>query len=142
DTARATIGTAHVVLDYGRPSMRGRAIFGGLVLYGQVWRTGANAATVLKIDKTLKIDTLTVPPGEYTLYTLPSATGWQLIVNKEVGQWGLTYHPQFDLGRVPMTVATTTANPPVEKFLIDFANGQLRLRWDTSVIQVPVTAAP
>ena len=137
DTARATVGGAHLLVDYGRPSRRGRAIFGALVPYGQVWRTGANAATVLKTDKALKLDTLTVPPGEYTLYTLPSATGWQLIVNKEVGQWGLTYHPEFDLGRVPMTITSTKT--PVEKFLIDLPKGKLRLQWDTTVAEVPVT---
>jgi hypothetical protein len=141
DTARATIGTAHVVIDYGRPSKRGRDIFGGLVPYGQVWRTGANAATVLQTDQPLWIDTLKVPAGTYTLYTLPSATGWQLIVNKEVGQWGLVYHPEFDLGRVPMTVATTTASPAVEKFLIKVGKGWLRLRWDTTVVQVPLATS-
>src|SRR5580704_8423860 len=96
DTARATIGAAHVLVDYGRPSKRGRVIFGGLVPYGEVWRTGANAATILVTDKDLTIGHQTVPAGTYTLYTIPSASKWQLIINKEVGQWGLTYHQEFD----------------------------------------------
>lgn len=140
DTARATIGHAHVMIDYGRPSKRGRVIFGGLVPYDSVWRTGANAATVLKTDRALRLDTLQVPAGTYTLYTIPSATGWQLIVNKEVGQWGLIYHPEFDLGRVPMTVATTAAAPPTEQFLIDLVKGELRLHWDTTLVHVPIAA--
>ena len=136
DTMRARLGAAHVLIDYGRPAKRGRAVFGGLVPYGQVWRTGANEATVLQTDHALRIDTLTVPAGEYTLYTIPSPSGWQLIVNKEVGQWGLTYHPEFDLGRVPMTITATKT--PLEHFRIDVAGGHLQLRWDTTVVAVPI----
>jgi hypothetical protein len=138
DTAHATIGAAHVLVDYGRPSKKGRAIFGGLVPYDKVWRTGANAATVLVTDKDLTIGNLSVPAGSYTLYTLPSASGWKLIINREVGQWGLTYHKEFDLGQVPMTVSS--AKSPVEKFLIDFDGGKMRLQWDTTVAEVPVAA--
>jgi hypothetical protein len=136
DTARATIGTAHVLVDYGRPSKRGRVIFGGLVPYDQVWRTGANMATTLVTDKALTIGDQTVPAGSYSLYTVPSKSSWQLIINKEVGQWGLTYRPEFDLGKTPMTVSTSTS--PVEKFLIDFSDGKMRLRWDTTVVEVPI----
>jgi hypothetical protein len=136
DTSRATIGNAHVLVDYGRPSKRGRAIFGSLVPYDQVWRTGANMATTLVTDKPLTIGTVNVPAGSYTLYTIPSASGWQLIINKENGQWGLTYHPEFDLGRTAMTVSTAKA--PVEKFSIDFPSGKLRMQWDTTVAEVPI----
>jgi hypothetical protein len=136
DTARATIGSAHVLVDYGRPSKRGRVIFGDLVPYGQVWRTGANPATTLVTDKDLMIGTQLVPAGTYTLYTIPSQSSWQLVINKEVGQWGLVYHQEYDLGRVPMTVSSTKS--PVEKFLIDFSKGTMRLQWDTTVVQVPI----
>ena len=137
DTARGKIGKAHLVVDYGQPSKRGREIFGGLVPYDQVWRTGANAATVLVTDKTITIGTLTLPAGRYTLYTIPSATSWQLIVNREVGQWGLTYHQEYDIGRVPMTVSGV--KDPLEKFTIDFTKNTLRMRWDTTVAQVRIT---
>ena len=74
-----------VTVDYSRPSMRGRKIFGGLVPYGQVWRTGANSATSLKTTANLTIGGASVPAGNYTLYTLPGEKAWKLIINKETG---------------------------------------------------------
>jgi hypothetical protein len=136
DTARATIGKAHVLVDYGRPSKRGRVIFGKLVPYSTVWRTGANAATTFVTDKDLTIGKQIVPAGTYTLYTLPGPSAWQLIINKETGQWGTKYDSTQDLARVPMTVSS--AKVPVEKFLIDFTGGMMRLQWDTTVVLVPV----
>lgn len=136
DTSRGTVGTAHVSVAYGRPSMRGRTIFGQLVPYDQVWRTGANEATLLTTDKDITIGGLPVPAGTYSLYTIPAQSGWQLIINREVGQWGLSYHEEFDYGRVAMT--TSTAKAPVEKFLIDFPKGKLRMQWATTVAEVPV----
>jgi hypothetical protein len=136
DTTRATVGTAHVLVDYGRPSKRGRVIFGGLVPYGKVWRTGANAATTFVTDKDLTIGTQTVPAGTYTLYTLPSASSWLLIINKQTGQWGTQYDQSQDLVRIPMTVSSVKS--PVEKFVIDFSQGNMRLCWDTTVAQVSI----
>src|SRR5271167_4969425 len=72
-----------LTIAYSRPSMRGRQIFGGLVPYGQVWRTGANAATSFKTDVDLNIGGANVPAGSYTLYTLPGASNWKLIINKQ-----------------------------------------------------------
>ena len=93
-----------VTIEYSRPSMRGRKIFGGLVPYDQVWRTGANAATSLKTDVALTIGAASVPAGNYTLYTLPGATSWKLIINKQTGQWGTEYNQSQDLARVDMKV--------------------------------------
>ena len=76
-----------VTIQYSRPSMRGRKIFGGLVPYDEIWRTGANAATRLKTDVDLFIDGEAVPKGEYTLYTQPGMSSWKLIINKQTGQW-------------------------------------------------------
>lgn len=136
DTTRATVGGATVMIDYGRPSKRGRVIFGGLVPYGEVWRTGANAATTMVTDKPLKIGTLAVPAGSYTLYTLPAKGSWKLIVNKQNGQWGTSYDAAQDLGRVDMTVGALPA--AVEQFTIKVAGGSLRLEWDTTVASVPI----
>src|SRR5664279_3078053 len=80
-----------VTINYSRPSVRDRKIFGGLVPYGQVWRTGANSATSLKTDVDLTIGGAAVPAGSYTLYTIPSESGWKLIINKQTGQWGTDY---------------------------------------------------
>ena len=136
DTTLATVGSANVLIDYGRPSKRGRVIFGELVPSGEVWRTGANAATTLVTDKPLMIGTLAVPPGTYTLYTLPDRTGWKLIVNRQTGQWGTEYDASKDLGRVEMTVNAVPA--VVEKFVIKIADGMLRMEWDKTVAAVAI----
>ena len=136
DTTLATVGSAKVLIDYGRPSKRGRVIFGELVPSGEVWRTGANAATTLVTDKPLMIGTLAVPPGTYTLYTLPDRTTWKLIVNRQTGQWGTEYDASKDLGRVEMTVSAVPA--VVEKFAIKIADGMLRMEWDQTVAAVAI----
>jgi len=140
DTTRTTIGDAHVLIDYGRPSKRNRVIFGGLVPYDKVWRTGANAATTLVTDKDLVIGGTTVPAGTYTLYTLPGKTAWQLIINKQTGQWGTVYNQAQDFARIPMQVASLAT--PIEKFEMVFpGDGRLHLRWDTTDASVPVAVA-
>src|SRR5205085_4798989 len=100
----ATIGGVHVKIDYSAPSARGRKVFGELVPYGKVWRTGANAATTLTAGGDITIKDLKVPKGKYTLYSLPSDGGLTLIVNKQTGQWGTEYDGSKDLGRVKMDV--------------------------------------
>jgi hypothetical protein len=140
DTTRATVAGAHLLVDYGRPSKRGRAIFGGLVPWSQVWRTGANAATTFVTDKPLVIGGTAVPAGTYTLYSVPNQTGpWLLVVNKQNKQWGTEYHQDQDLARIPMT--TTSVPAPVEKFAIEVApdgsGGVIALVWDTTRASVP-----
>ena len=130
-----------VTVDYSRPSMRGRKIFGGLVPYEQVWRTGANAATSLKTDVDLDIGGTTVPKGSYTLYTLPGMNSWQLIVNKQTGQWGTEYSQGQDLARIPMKVTQRPAG--LELFTISFDNTTansttLKLEWENTIASVEV----
>jgi hypothetical protein len=142
DTARGTIGGAHLLVDYGRPSKRNRTIYGGLVPWGQVWRTGANAATTFVTDKSLRIGGTVVPAGTYTLYTVPQSAGpWLLVVNKQTKQWGTEYHEDQDLARIPMRTASVT--PPVEQFTIAIvpqgAAGTLDLIWDTTRANVPIS---
>ena len=132
-----------VTIDYSTPSMRGRKIFGGLVPYDKVWRTGANPATTLKTAVDLKIGTATVPAGTYTLYTLPSETTWKLIINKQTGQWGTVYNEPQDLARVDMQ--KDALPQPQETMSISFENTegnktQLHVRWDTTDVWVPVVA--
>ena len=87
-SASFTFGNgAKVTIDYSRPSMRGRKIFGGLVPFDQVWRTGANDATTFVITSDVAVNGVKVPKGGYTLWTLPGESGWKLIINKETGQW-------------------------------------------------------
>jgi hypothetical protein len=130
-----------VTIDYSRPSMRSRKIFGGLVPYDQVWRTGANAATSLKTDVDLNIGGTTVPKGSYTLYTLPGSNGWQLIVNKQTGQWGTEYNQAQDLARIPMKV--TQRSSGLELFTISFDktggnSATLKLEWENTIASVDV----
>jgi Protein of unknown function (DUF2911) len=131
-----------VTINYSRPSMRNRKIFGGLVPYGQVWRTGANAATSLKTDANLTIGGASVPAGSYTLYSIPTETGWKLIINKQTGQWGTDYDEKDDLARVDMKVANDAT--PTEQFTISFdktgaSAATLKLDWANTTASVGVS---
>ena len=140
DTARATIGGAVVWIDYSRPSRRGRDIFGALEPWNKVWRTGANAATQFSTPVDLVIGGATVPAGKYTLWTLPTPTGWKLIINKQTGQWGTEYKPEQDLVRVDAKVETVAT--PIEQFTIAFepaaAPAAITFTWDRVRYSVPV----
>jgi hypothetical protein len=133
DSVKTTIAGSAISVNYGRPSKRGRVIFGGLEKWGNVWRTGANEATHFTTSKPLKFGSATVPAGTYTLYTLLDEGGkWQLIVNKQTGQWGTEYKPEMDLVRIPLTVEQTPA--VVEKMEITVTpkgnGGELAILWD------------
>lgn len=145
ETVSADLGGHKVTIAYGRPYMKGRKIVGGLVPYGQVWRTGADEATKLTTDADLQIGSLTVPKGSYALFTLPSENGWKLIVNKTANQWGaFKYDQAQDLGRTDMTVGKTSA--PVEQFTIsldktDADSATLKMTWENTEAAVPVKLA-
>jgi hypothetical protein len=126
-----------ITVDYSQPSMKGRKIYGGVVPYDQVWRTGANEATTFVT--TADLNGVAVPAGSYTVYTLPSESTWKLIISKKTGQWGIPYPgEQFDLARVEMHMEPLKA--PVEKFTISFdQKGErcaLRLDWEKTRAQV------
>jgi Protein of unknown function (DUF2911) len=144
DTVRTQAGGAELWIDYGRPSKRGRVIFGAVVPWGIVWRTGANAATQFKTDKALAIGNVTVPAGFYTLWTLPSPDGWKLIINSETGQWGTDHKAEKDLFTVAIPV--TKLADPVERFTIMVApseqGGVINLDWDDTRVMVPFTVKP
>jgi Protein of unknown function (DUF2911) len=144
DQVSSVIGGAKVTVQYGRPYKKGRAIFGALVPYDQVWRTGADEATTLTTDGDLMIGALRVPKGSYALFTVPGKTEWTLVVNKTAKQWGaFSYGAKDDLGRVPMKVGATAA--PVEQFTIEIQpagerKATLKLSWDKLAASVPVAA--
>jgi len=144
DTARATLGGAELWVDYSRPQKRGREIFGNVVPWNTVWRTGANAATQLSTSADLVIGGATVPAGKYTLWSLPTPSGWTLIINKQTGQWGTVYDPAQDLVRVDAKVETVAA--PVEQFVIAFEPGAaptaVTFTWDKTRVSVPVAKRP
>jgi prepilin-type processing-associated H-X9-DG protein len=139
DTARVTIGNAHVWVDYGRPSLRGRDVWVNGVLGDTIWRTGANAATQLRTDADITIGGTPVPAGIYSLWTHTSSRGgYELIVNRQSGQWGTEYHPDRDLVRVPLR--ETSVSVPVERFTILLQPRQLVLAWGTKQLSVPIGA--
>lgn len=140
DSVRATVGGANVAINYQRPSKRGRLIFGGVVPWDAVWRTGANTATSFTTDRNLTIGGVFVPAGSYTLWSIPGRTGWQLVINKQTGQWGTVYNQDQDLARIPMTVERLTA--PVERFTIAVDNGRLSLTWDDTRASIPISITP
>lgn len=141
--AEVSLSGNDVKIAYHAPSMRGRKIMGELVPYDKVWRTGANEATTLITKTNLKIGTLTVPAGTYTLFTLPSSNTWQLIISKDTGEWGLAYKEADDLGRTPMK--SNTLSSPQEKMSISFENTsgnrtELHVKWEKTDEYVDVTA--
>jgi hypothetical protein len=141
-TTSVMIDGKKITIGYGAPSMRGRKVMGGLVPYGEVWCAGANDATSIDTEADLEIGGMRVPKGSYTLWALPNAGEWKLIVNKETGQWHTEYRERFDLGRVKMNVKTLPA--PMERFKIDLAaaggnKGTLALSWETTEASVPIT---
>jgi hypothetical protein len=143
ETIELLLNGKKVTISYGRPSMKGRKIMGGLVPYGQVWRTGADEATKLTTEVDLMIGTLLVPKGTYALFTLPTEQGWKLIVNKKADQWGaFSYTSQDDLGRVDMKVGKTAK--PVEQFTMSLtkagAGGLLKLEWENTSASVAIKA--
>jgi len=141
DTVRTTIAGANLVVAYSRPLKRGRVIFGNIVPWNQVWRTGANAATMFTTDKDLVFGSTVVPAGKYTLWTVPTPSGAKLIFNSETGQWGTDYHADKDFARVDL--AGKRVSPPVEEFVIGLApqgsGGQMSFTWDDRQYFVPFT---
>ncbi len=139
DTAHAAFASANIFIDYGRPSMRGRKVFGNIVPWNVVWRLGANAATQLVTDKPLTFGTTVVEPGTYSLFALPSRETWLLIINKQHGQWGTIYDQSKDLVRIPMK--TERMKDPLERFTsqIDVRGneGSLVFEWETTRVSVP-----
>jgi len=145
ETARGAFGQGGmVIVDYGRPSVRDRTVWGGtLVPFDSVWRTGANDATHLFTSRTLTMGDVVVPPGAYTLFVQHTRTGTWLLVNKQVGQWGTVYSAANDLGRVPMQMSATPSH--VEEFTIvvraiNATRGAIEMSWGPGMMSVPFTA--
>lgn len=131
DEVAAAVHGAEISVTYSRPATRGRQIFGQVVPWGEVWRTGANAATVFTTTQDLVMAGRRVPAGSYSLWTIPEPSGWTLIVNRQTGQWGTRYDPTQDFARLPMEVGTLA--DPLERFTIGVEEtdegGVLFLRW-------------
>jgi hypothetical protein len=128
-----------ITVDYSSPRAKGRKIFGELVPYGQVWRTGANEATTFVTTTAVSAEGRDVPAGNYTIFTVPEQNKWTLIVNKKTGEWGIPYkYESEELVRIPMSVSKTSA--PVENFTIQFDQGgnacTLNISWEETQASV------
>jgi hypothetical protein len=131
-------------ISYSAPSMRGRKIFaeGGLLAGTSIWRAGADDATCMHTDAPLDINGLAVPAGDYSLWVDLNGGKWQLIINKETGQWGENYNKTLDLGHVAMTMSKPPA--PVEQYRMTLTaaganKGKLELAWENTVASVSMT---
>lgn len=138
DTAVAQLAGARITVDYGRPTKRGRVIFGNVVPWNGVWRTGANLATHFTTSRELRFGDAVVPAGTYTLHTIPTPQSWTLLVSRQTGQWGTTaLDPAMVIARIPMRVSRSSE--VVETLTIAIVpegpGGKIRLAWDDTVAE-------
>jgi hypothetical protein len=141
EEADFTVQGADIHIEYGSPRKRGRELFGTIVPWNERWRTGANRATHFSTLADLEMGDLTIPAGEYTLFTIPEPDGGTLIVNKQTGQNGQSYDESRDLGRVPMQISEQESI--TEAFTITAeetgTGGVLKLIWGQTVFSVDFT---
>ena len=128
-----------ITTDYSSPRAKGRQVFGGLVPYNEVWRTGANEATTFVTTANLSVEGKDIPAGSYTIFTVPAQDKWTLIINKKTGEWGIPYHYESDeLVRVPMQAGKTSG--PVENFTINYDQSgggcTLQISWENTQASV------
>lgn len=139
-TAAFHQGGLDAEVQYCQPAKKGRVVFGQLVPYGKVWRTGANEATIIEFKQDVKIAGQPLKAGSYTLWTMPNATEWTIIINSKTGQWGTMYDESADVLRV--NVPARQKPETVEMFQISFApqsgGADMLLRWEQTEVAVPI----
>lgn len=149
DSTAVPLGDSEALVCYGRPSVRGRTVFGGLVPYDELWRTGANEPTIIHLPVAATIAGIAVEPGSYSLYTVPGREQWTVIVNRSTSQWGIEnqYNDAVRAQEVARaTVPSEQIDAPVETFVIraepQGANAaNLVLEWENTRVRIPVQAS-
>ncbi|EAY27649.1 hypothetical protein M23134_02896 [Microscilla marina ATCC 23134] len=141
-TLQQKVGLTDITVSYSRPGIKGRKIFGGIISYGRIWRTGANMATTIAFGDKVSIAGKEVPKGKYSLYTIPGKKEWTIILNKGIA-WGTVYQEKNDLMR--FKVAATQTKHTFESFTIDFSNfapnaAHLNLMWENTVVSFKITS--
>ncbi|MEP7251020.1 MAG: DUF2911 domain-containing protein [Ginsengibacter sp.] len=142
-TIKQDFALSSIEITYSRPVVKGRKIFGDLVPYGKMWRTGANGATRIKFGDDVVIGGKPMKAGEYALYTIPGESEWEIIFNKGVTNGGLTgYKPEEDV--IKFKVKPEILKAPVESFTIELADVKpmstdLQLRWENTLVNIPIT---
>lgn len=131
-----------IAIDYGRPLKRGRKVFGGLVPYGEYWRTGANEATEIEFSTDVIFGGKPIEKGRYRLYTVPEAARWTVVLNKELSQWG-KFEPNYDLDVVRVEVPVLSPKDGVEQLTIEFQpvdeGAFLLFKWNRTLAKVPIS---
>lgn len=141
--AQVTQNGITVKVIYSQPSRRGRTVFGRVVKYDRVWRTGANAATILELAQDVRVSGNRLAKGRYSLYTIPTPTDWTVIINRRTGQWGLSYNEAADIMR--FSAQTRSYPSAAEQFFISFepqpGGVNMLLTWDETQVVVPIQKA-
>lgn len=144
DSIAVQLGGGTIKLCYSRPSARGRKIVGGLVPFDQPWRLGANEATSINVPFAAEIGGVRVEPGTYTLYAIPGASKWQIVVNRGVQRWGVPIDKDVRAGDVGAgTVTTESLGAPVETLTLKFAPAtgsatELVVEWEKTRVRIPI----
>jgi Protein of unknown function (DUF2911) len=129
-----------VQVDYCRPYKKGREIFGKLEPFGKVWRTGANEATIFDVKQDVKIGDKALKAGKYTLWTIPNADKWTIVINSETGQWGTNHDETKDVLSVDVPVGKTAST--IEQLTIGFVAAEggadMNISWDNTEVKVPI----
>jgi hypothetical protein len=134
---------AYFKITYSQPHKKGREIFGKLVPFGKVWRTGANEATELTITKNIQLNGTLLPSGTYSLFTIPEKDKWTIIINSDLGMWGAyNYNESLDVMRFDVPVTQLTGDTIFEPFTIQLVQrndmADLLLLWDRTKVSIPV----
>ncbi len=143
-TLKQAVGLGEITIEYSRPGVKGRKIFGpgGLRPYGEIWRTGANTSTKIVFSKDVKVEGQPLAAGEYALFTIPGEKEWTIIFNKVVGEWGAyTYKPESDALRVNVKPLTLAGDDKIETLIIDINNiktdgATLNIGWERTWVPV------
>ncbi|MBI2516083.1 MAG: DUF2911 domain-containing protein [Opitutae bacterium] len=142
-SVKQRVGLTDIEISYNRPSMKGRAVFGHLVPYGSIWRTGANTATKITFSTDVKLNGTAVPAGTYELFTIPGETEWTVIIHKNMSQWGsYAYDMKNDVARI--SAKPSALGFPVETLSIYLDNlraesATLNILWEKTIVPVAVT---
>jgi hypothetical protein len=136
-TVSGKAGNATVTITYGSPSVKGRKVWGDLVPYGKVWRTGANDATTIEFSSDVKIEGQALAKGKYALFTIPEETGWTIIFNKNSKQWGAySYKQDEDVLRVK--VKSQKSADFNESLIFEVANDMVHISWENLMVMFTV----
>jgi len=138
-----TVKANHITITYGRPFKKGRVIFGdgktSLETYGKVWRTGANEATEITVDKDCEFGGKALKAGTYTLFTIPNEKEWEVILNSQLKQWGAYgYEKAKDKDVLHTVIPAKHLETPVEQLTISVRGDNVQMEWDQSSISIPV----